>query len=410
MKFLLSMIRAICIILFLGFLYVADSTAQRIVKDTVFLQNYGDLKLWDNTDVILYSFTNNKDEAGTLPGKVIEVEEGDSVHIYSRSTSNDGYHTIHLHGLDVNTMNDGDPMTSFPLGPYADYTYKFLATHAGTYIYHCHVGDVMHVQMGMYGLLIVKPKGGVNTAWTDGPAYSRSFSWLTSELDKFWHENTPYAMLNDFKVPVYKPAYFLINGKSQQQLTDPSTAIVAQSGEKIYLRIANIGFYKHQFIFPASLNADVIDSDGRPLPKSFAADTLDVMPGERYGIMLSAPASLQADVKINFIDMNTRLIHGSELVPINIVFNVAVEGKAGVQKKIRISPNPTTDRLNVSLVDSGQKDYVLKIRDLYGKTYSDTYCHGNDVKTIDISNIAKGMYILETEIQGVIFSEKFIVE
>lgn len=395
--------------MFLAFA-TCSAMAQKTVKDTVFLQSYGTLELWDNTVSQLYSFTNNQTEASTLPGKVIEVEEGDSVHIFSRSTSNDGFHTIHLHGLDVNTENDGDPMTSFPLAPYSTYTYKFLATHAGTYIYHCHVGDVMHVQMGMYALLIVKPKGSTKTAWTNGPAYSRSYSWLTSELDQFWHENTPYAMMNDFKIPVYNPAYFLINGKSKQQLDDINTAIVANSNEKIYLRLATIGFYKHQFIFPASLNAEVIDSDGRPLPKSFMADTLNIMPGERYGVMLSAPIALLAKVKINFIDMNTQLIKGVEEVPINITYNVGVEGRNSANKLMKLSPNPAKESINVTLINSNEVSYLLKIKDLFGRVHAEIYCQGSDSKQIDISTLASGMYIMETNVRGTLFSEKFIVQ
>lgn len=394
----------------LFFLATGMCMAQKTVKDTVFLQSFGKLTLWDKSVSQLYSFTNNSREASTLPGKVIEVEEGDSVHIYSSSTSNDGFHTIHLHGLDVNTENDGDPMTSFPIAPYSSYTYKFLATHAGTYIYHCHVGDVMHVQMGMYALIIVKPKGSTKTAWTNGPTYSRSYSWLTSELDQFWHENTPYAMMNDFKVPVYNPNYFLINGKSKQQLDEINTAIVASSSEKIYLRLANIGFYKHQFIFPASLNPEVIDSDGRPLPKSFMADTLNILPGERYGVMLSAPISLLAKVKINFIDMNTKLIKGVEEVPINITFNTAVEGRNSANKLIKLSPNPAKDLINVSLFETNESSYTLKIKDLFGRVYSEIYCQGNDTKQLNISTLATGMYIIETNIRGTIFSEKFIVQ
>ena len=391
-------------------LNIYEVNAQKIYRDTVYLQNYGEVNLWDNTVALLYSFTYSKTQPSFLPGKIIEVEEGDSVMIYSQSVSNDGYHTIHLHGLDVNTINDGDPMTSFPLAPYSIFTYKFLATHAGTFIYHCHVGDVMHVQMGMYGLLIVKPKGSVKTAWTGGPAYSKTYSWLTSELDKFWHENTPYAMMNDFKIPIFKPDYFLINGKSKQQLSDTATAIVATVQDKVYLRLANIGFYKHQFIFPASLNAEVIDSDGRPLPKSFMADTLNISPGERYGVMLKSSNALLSFVKVNFIDMFTQLIKGSEQVPINIVQNVGTNDKDNAKKMIALSPNPAKNKLKMNVNVNGVKNYSIKIKDLFGRQMMEVSGEGAESKEIDVAALSAGIYIAEVALDGYIISEKFIKE
>ncbi|TAH26154.1 MAG: hypothetical protein EAZ07_05555 [Cytophagales bacterium] len=390
--------------------FISTSFGQRLVVDSLFLANTGTHELWDKTQIALYSFISTPKQSVYLPGKTIEVEEGDSVHIYSRSISNDGFHTIHLHGLDVDTENDGEPLTSFPIAPYNSYTYKFLAKNAGTYIYHCHVGDVMHVQMGMYGLVIVKAKGGKKTAWTDGPAYDKSFSWLSSEVDKFWHENTPNAMMNDFRIPVYSPNYFMINGKSQQQLNDTGTAIIAETNQKIYLRIANIGFYKHQFIFPSRLNPEVIDSDGRPLPKSYIADTLNVLPGERYGVMVSSSSSLFEKVKVNFIDMNNQVSKGIEEIPINVVNNVSIDKKSKYQSSIQIAPNPAQETIRISLNIPSKPPYMLRIKDLFGRTISEIYCQGVGIKEIDVASLPRAIYIIETNINGIIYSEKLILD
>jgi hypothetical protein len=37
------------------------------------------------------------------------------------------------------------------------YTYYFRAVHSGTYMYHCHVVASEHVQMGMYGAMVIRP-------------------------------------------------------------------------------------------------------------------------------------------------------------------------------------------------------------------------------------------------------------
>lgn len=74
------------------------------------------------------------------------------------------FHTVHLHGAHVATQLDGFPETSFGVpmwmnpeeGPPVA-TYFFQPEHPGTYMYHCHVEASEHVQMGMYGALIVYP-------------------------------------------------------------------------------------------------------------------------------------------------------------------------------------------------------------------------------------------------------------
>jgi FtsP/CotA-like multicopper oxidase with cupredoxin domain len=394
--------------LLITWLMSMDGLAQKNVYDTVYMQNFGNHTLYDKSVVQLYSFTYTQKQPAFLPGKTIEAEEGDSVFIFVKSVSNDGFHTVHLHGLDVDMINDGEPYTSFPIAPYQEYEYKFKATHAGTYIYHCHVGDVMHVQMGMYALLVVKPKGNTKTAWTNGPGYDFTYSWLSSELDKYWHENTPYAMMNSFKIPVYAPAYFLINGKSKQQLVDTSTAILAEKNKKTYVRIANIGFYKHDFIFPKSLNAQVIDSDGRPLKKPFETDTLSLVPGERYGVMISSPNELNTSVKVNFIDMYTQVIKGSESIPVNIVTAVAIDESQKSQHQFRVYPNPVKEELNVEIQDKIKGDYQLIIKDLSGRNLLQQICNGSDTKKLFISELPKGIYMLELKTNQSVSTQKFI--
>ncbi|MBA3899568.1 MAG: multicopper oxidase domain-containing protein, partial [Bacteroidetes bacterium] len=256
-------------ILFIYFIIAFQGTAiaQTTRNFTVILRSdAGTHKLWDETVVDIWGFSSTLSGQPTLPGKILYANEGDTIKIRAWNVSQNHHHTIHLHGLDVDTQNDGDPMTSFSLGHMEDTIYTFIAEHAGTYIYHCHVGDVVHVQMGMYGLIIINAKDGKNEAWTNGPAYSKDYAWLMTELDKSWHDTVPEHdhQTGLIVLPPYQPDYFLINGKSKQQLNDSSISVAGAVGEKIYLRLSNIGFFNNTVIFPASLKAEIITSDGRP--------------------------------------------------------------------------------------------------------------------------------------------------
>ena len=331
-----------------------------------------------------------------LPARTLYCNEGDSVVLNVLSIAQGEHHTVHLHGLDVDTRNDGDPMTSFWLEHMQDTTYSFKANHAGTYIYHCHVADVVHVQMGMYGLIVVKAAGGINTAWTGGPVYDKAVNWLTSELDSAWHMNVPShdPIMDTVFIPPYKPTYFLVNGKSEWQLdNDDSVKISGAAGQKIYLRLANIGYFNNMVVLPAYLNPQIIDSDGRPLPAALTGDTVYVQPGERYGVMLSPAAAVVDSVPIHYINMNTGLIENTQWAPLNISNAIGIEENEINLSDFKIFPVPATSKVFIE----NRKDVLINnvcVHDINGKLiFSQHYSPSG----ISIAELGGGIYILELQ-------------
>src|SRR6266480_311574 len=130
-----------------------------------------------------FGFTDDPKGPAKIPGPRIVVDEGDTVNITlvndkdpTKTQGNpdgDG-HTIHLHGLDMPWNMDGDPMTA-PGGHAVlegtKFLYKFVAKYPGTYWYHCHEGAAEHIQMGMYGALVIRPKGQANRAYANTPEF-----------------------------------------------------------------------------------------------------------------------------------------------------------------------------------------------------------------------------------------------
>jgi manganese oxidase len=229
--------------------------------------------------------------SATLPGPTIEVNEGDLVEVTltnlgpSRAGVHHFPHTIHLHGLDVDQANDGVPDTGPAARVGESLTYRFLAAHAGTYWYHCHVDTVEHLTMGMYGALVVHAADGPGRAWTDGPAYDRSYTLLLSENDPQWGN-----AIGENRTPErtrFEPRYFFINGRSFPDTMDHAdTHVMGHLDERLLVRLINAGYgwrsmHMHGFHF------EVIATDGRPLPQPYLKDTLSIGPGERYDILVT---------------------------------------------------------------------------------------------------------------------------
>jgi len=177
-----------------------------------------------------------------FPAPLIYSNVGDTVTINMKNLGttspkapNDP-HTIHLHGLDVDAANDGVPETSLAavpgnlLLPGAGnvVVYMFTPSAEGTYMYHCHQEADIHVQMGMYGALIVykagDPRGNLGPGDGGGVAgimngqyFTKDVVMLLSEVDINQHISEQKGRVGAGAVynPVnYHPQYWMINGLS----------------------------------------------------------------------------------------------------------------------------------------------------------------------------------------------------
>lgn len=282
-----------------------------------------------------------------FPGPVIYATTNDVVEIRLKNLGvtapdapNDP-HTIHLHGLDVDAANDGVPETSLAAVPANSsfpgagnvIVYMFAPKRVGTSMYHCHQEANIHVQMGMYGALVIynpsdqaaatgpgMGKGGNVYGWK----YDKDVILLLSEFDIRQHQAEETA---DGPAPIeynsvdFKPQYWFINGLSfpntihaginwdtwiaahpgydpyivgSVSKAHPGTRI--SNGEKILLRVINLGF-QAQPMHMHGFHAKVLGSDQRAWPwanlsgitptgQGLEKNTLFIGSGETYEWLL----------------------------------------------------------------------------------------------------------------------------
>lgn len=206
-------------------------------------------------------------EEPSVPGPEIRVKQGDLVRITLKNTHNQP-HSIHPHGITSLAMQmDGVEATSFHVLPGQEFTYEFVAATAGTHAYHCHVQTNVHLDMGMYGPIIVEP------AESDFNA-DREYSMTIDEWDA---DQNPLAAVHESD-----PDYFLINGKAFP-LTEPMEILDGETG---LIRITNVGYQTHA-LHLHGMAFLVVAKDGYDLEVPFQGDTLAISPGERYDILIN---------------------------------------------------------------------------------------------------------------------------
>ena len=124
---------------------------------------------------------------GSVPGPTLRLREGDTVTL--NVTNRLGEPTsIHWHGLLLPNPMDGVPGLTFRgIMPGETFTYRFPIRQAGTYWYHSHSG--MQEQTGLYGPLILEPRG------KEPYSYQRDHVVMLSD----WTDEDPMTVMSNLK-------------------------------------------------------------------------------------------------------------------------------------------------------------------------------------------------------------------
>ena len=197
--------------------------ATKVIVDLDVVEKRG--RLADDVEYTFWTF------GGVVPGKFIRVREGDMVefHLHNLPT-NRMPHNIDLHAV---TGPGGGAASSFT-APGHSSTFSFKALNPGLYVYHCATAPVgMHIANGMYGLILVEPKGGL-------PAVDREYYVMQSEFyTKGRNGETGYQPFSMEKALDERADYVVFNG-SVGALTGDN-ALPAKAGERVRLYVGNGG-------------------------------------------------------------------------------------------------------------------------------------------------------------------------
>lgn len=237
-------------------------------------------------------------------------------------------HTLHWHGF-VNAIPlfDGVPELSLSVPVGRDLSYFYRPHDAGTYMYHCHFEDVEHVQMGMTGMVFVRPKQnntpvgsdpvGTKYAYNDGDGstrYDREFAFMITELWSAAHWRDAHIQVSDWTD--YDPSFWLLNGRGYPDTiaangvrdangnltsTDPrlqsqpiSSLISCNTGDRVLLRMSNLGYQNHAMSVD-NIDLQIVAKDASLLKgrdgvtNYITTNTVDVGPGESRDVIFVAP-------------------------------------------------------------------------------------------------------------------------
>lgn len=260
---------------------------------------------------------------GSIPAPTLEFVEGDEAEIKVINNIEDQELSIHWHGILLEPEMDGVPyVTTPPIMPGEEYTFKFKLRQHGTYWYHSHTN--VQEQKGLYGAFVIHPKEKVIPSdkeyvvvvsdWSDEDA-RQILKNLRKDGDYYqFKKDTVRSLWGALKagelssylanewtrmggMDLSDVGYdaFLING----QKTPPP--FMAHVGERVRIRIINAAASSFFHVALADLPMEIVALDGVDIEPVLANEFLIGM-AETYDLMFQLPEHKNYELRITAQD------------------------------------------------------------------------------------------------------------
>ena len=168
---------------------------------------------------------------GQVPGPMIRVRVGDTIELHLKNAKG----SQHSHNIDLHAVTGpGGGATSLLVEPGEEKAARFKVLNPGLYIYHCATAPIPeHISNGMYGMILVEPKGGLSPVDKEFYVVQSEF-YTEAEFGAKGLQNFDGA-----KGAAEHPTYVVFNG-SVGSLTGDG-ALKAKVGDRVRMYFGNAG-------------------------------------------------------------------------------------------------------------------------------------------------------------------------
>ena len=253
----------------------------------------------DGNSHYAWGYAHGNEFAMQYPGPTLIVNQGDTVKVTLNNTLPVPVSIVFPGQGGVTAINGNAGMLtreapalaqlpSADAAPVAGPTYTFVATNAGTYMYHSGTNPDLQIEMGLIGALIVRPTGcdAASTtvlckiAYTNqGTGFDREHLFVLSEMDTDFHWQVYGQVFSGLPVEMdtstIHPSIWSINGRNAPDTllengvywlpTQPYNALPRMHpGERLLMRVVSAGRDLHPFHHHGN-HATAIARDGQVL-------------------------------------------------------------------------------------------------------------------------------------------------
>jgi len=208
---------------------------------------------------------------GTVPGPLIRVTQGDTINFTLKNDpANKNSHAIDFHAGRFDVMDE-----FAPIKPGTTRKFSFKVDYPGVWMYHCGADSMAeHISRGMYGVVIVDPKGGYTK---DFPKPDREYVLVQGDL--FQDDATAKE-----RIAGLKWEGVLINGKKfhYDPVHDQNASIMLESkpGERVRIYYVNAMISDWASFHAIAGIWDRVWDNGNPKNVRYGMQTVSVPPAD----------------------------------------------------------------------------------------------------------------------------------
>ena len=266
---------------------------------------------------------------GSVPAPILRWREGDTVTLAVTNRLSEPS-SIHWHGILVPNPMDGVPGLTFAgIPPGETFVYRFPVHQSGTYWYHSH--SAFQEQTGLYGPLVIDPKGGY------AQPFDRDYVVMLSD----WTDTSPETIVSNLK---FQSDYYNFHQRTVGTFFDD----VAKNG--LAATVSDRLMWGQMRMSPTDI-LDVSGAtytyllNGQPPARNWTAL---FRPGERVRLRFINGSTMSIfDVRVDGLPMSIVQADGNEVVPVMVD-----EFRIGVAETYDVIVQPTADRAYTIFVQS----------------------------------------------------------
>ncbi|MHB1193682.1 MAG: multicopper oxidase domain-containing protein [Longimicrobiales bacterium] len=205
---------------------------------------------------------------GQVPGPTVRVRIGDRVHFSMTNRSDEAVPGLQLmaapmmHSMDFHAAMVSPQDKYRSVAPGQTITFEFTPNYPGVFMYHCGTPMVLeHIASGMYGAVIVEPRGGYPTHADREYVVIQSEFYVKPDPEGRKVDEQPLYVLDGDRLRSATPNYTVFNGVHNGMVARP---LAAHPGERVRLFVLNAGPSKTSSFHVVGTIFDRVWWDGNP--------------------------------------------------------------------------------------------------------------------------------------------------
>jgi nitrite reductase (NO-forming) len=204
----------------------------------------------------------------TVPGPVVRARVGDRIKFSMTNRSDEKVPGVTvtaapmMHSMDFHSAMVSPQDKYRSIAPGQTIHFEFVAHYPGVYMYHCGTPMVLeHIASGMYGVMIVEPRGGYPTKADREYVIVQSEFYTAPDPQKRRVDGTPLHVLDVSRVRSKAPTHTVFNGRYNGFVDAP---LPAKPGERVRLYVLNVGPSNTSSFHVVGAIFDRVWMDGNP--------------------------------------------------------------------------------------------------------------------------------------------------